>query len=226
MNIIGNNIIEHIFKFIHIKKFKKYRLLCKNVNKAIIFMYYSTIIINLDRMLYIDERAFIDLINKNRLYINIINLRFIKQLNNYLKLCKHKKIFKSIVFHYDFNEELKTSLPEGLKSLEFGRSFNKKLIQEQLPNSLTILKFGYSFDQLIGIDILPIQLKVLRFGTQFRKKILINVLPYGLTYLNFDDYFNQKILPKVLPETIKYLKFGNSFLHDLNDENLPKKLHL
>jgi hypothetical protein len=249
MNIIGNNIIEYIFKFIP-EDVKEYRILCKNINNIITPIYFEKAIVNVNNILRND--AFIKFVNKYKLCINAKNVPSIKQLLSYKKRCKHSKLFKSITFDARFNKEINidelpaslTSLkfgfrfnqkinifPPHLTSLEFGRSFNHEI--DIFPSTLTHLVFNGIFNQRFKPNVLPPNLKVLKLYGWYNTEIEQNVLPYGLIHLEikedytngFDPQFNQEIHKNILPPTIEYLDLSSYvFNKDLNETNLPKNL--
>jgi hypothetical protein len=126
--------------------------------------------------------------------------------NDEIILCK--KYVRSL-----FNQSVSGLLPESIKELYFGHSFNQPL--EGLPQSLTHLTFCYSFNQ--PLEGLPQSLTHLTFGYSFNQPL--EGLPQSLTHLTFGCSFNQPL--EGLPQNLTFLKFGKFFNKHVN---LPKSI--
>jgi hypothetical protein len=244
MNIIGNDIIRHIFDFILTQDFKEYRTICTNINNIITFIYFSNVNIDMNKIENKDE--FIHFINKYTLYINIINLHNMHELTTFVESSNYSKMFKSIRFDENFDDDIITRFPQELQKLEFIYKFNKKIQKNILPEGLTALilsntfnqeikegdlptslinlRFKVYFNKQIYSNVLPPSLKKLIFSSDFNQPLLPNILPHGLIHLEFGLLFNQEIEPDILPETLEYLSFYGSFNKDLNETNIPKGL--
>ena len=74
-------------------------------------------------------------------------------------------------------------LPDTLRSLDLGDSFDQPLGRGVFPSGLTSLKFGLSFNHPIQMGVLPQGLQELRFGERFRHPLLENTLPHSLQRL-------------------------------------------
>lgn len=114
-------------------------------------------------------------------------------------------------------------LPQNLKELKFGYSFNQKICNPEhistfIPFSVEKIEFGYSFNQSITFG-LPQSLLYLKFGYSFNQPIQYSPLG-SLLYLKFDYSFNQEIGDiscSYLPDGLKYLSFGFSFNQEIGD---------
>jgi hypothetical protein len=236
MNTLGSNIIEYIFSFINfenVQDMKECRIVCKSINNVITRIYFERVWINFGRIYH--ATIFMNFINKYKLYINAKNVINMEQLNDYTKLCTHSKMFKSIIFHNNFNNEIIINFPQGLQNLTFGWDFSQKIINNIFPESLTSLTFGYCFNMYTREPLLkffPLNLKKLKFGGMSNIELLPNILPYGLIRLEFgEEYtskcssmFNREIKENVIPSTVEYLLFGENFNQNLNETNLPTNL--
>ncbi len=140
---------------------------------------------------------------------------------------------------------LKNVLPESLKYLKFGSSFNQLINESEsvLPQGLVSLIFGYNFNQIIDLrafdelrDLvfgfnfnkplckLPKKVRTLIFNGMFNQLIEKNILSEKLTKLIFSTKFNQPLDIGVLPDTITYLHFGCEYNQPFSQGVLPQEL--
>ena len=115
----------------------------------------------------------------------------------------------------DFNGGQLLVLPNSLKYLDLGRTFNQPLTSATFPNSLTHLGFGRAFNQSLTPGMLPTSLETIRFGMQFDQPLTPGVFGNVLKSLEFGYHFNQPIEAGVLPSSLKTLSFFGNFNHPL-----------
>jgi len=120
-----------------------------------------------------------------------------------------------------FDREIRRGdLPEGLRKLRLGHSFNQPM---SLPDSVEELSLGTRFNRVMDFP-LPRNLTVLKFGERFNSNIMEGVLPKNLRELSFGMMFNVELTPGVLPRNLEYLDLGTSYKHRLIAGALPPKL--
>jgi len=112
----------------------------------------------------------------------------------------------------NFNQNINGILPNSLKCLVLGSSFNQEIFK--LPPNLKYLVLG-GYNHETKKDLLPKSLKYLTFGYEFNKVLVPGILPESLELLKFDTPYNEKINKNVLPQSLKKLYFGNHFSQDL-----------
>jgi hypothetical protein len=100
-------------------------------------------------------------------------------------------------------------LPDGLKILRLGYCFNT--VVDNLPSSLTCLQFGYSFNKRI-LFCLPPHLTDLLFGDSFNQPLVLNdgqqcILPDSIQTLQFGFDFAQPVC--FLPSSLKVLRLAS-----------------
>jgi len=157
---------------------------------------------------------------------NLVHLDFgIMEMD--LKNCYLPDSLKSIHFGFSFNQYLdNSSLPKNLTKIIFGSMFNQFLDKNVLPDNLTELIFdSYSrYNNTFVRNVLPKSLVKLTLGYKFNQPIYEDVLPCSLKYLKFGSYFNQNIVPRSLPENLEHLIFGERFNQQILANTLPFKL--
>lgn len=118
----------------------------------------------------------------------------------------------------------KNVLPDGLKYLRFGHTYNEIVEKDIFPSTLTHLIFGYKYNQVLFKNSLPHGLKHLVFGRHFNREIGENILPITLTQLTFGYNFNKKKKEKILPCSLTHLTFGEHYNQEINENVLPSSL--
>ena len=160
---------------------------------------------------------------------NLPKLKYLKVMNNYynneLKL-NNLELNVNIVelsFTYFFNQYI-YYLPNNIKYLMLGDTFNKKIDIGILPNGLEYLDFGYSYNEPIERDVIPHSVRTLLFGRNFNHPLNTNNLPTNLISLvvgyNFKQEFNENNMPSKLIHIICHLE--NKYLF----QNVKNKLIL
>ena len=107
-----------------------------------------------------------------------------------------------------FNNEIDNTLPENIKYLQLGYSFNHTV--DNLGSGLEHIVFGYEFNQ--RVDNLPFTIKSLIFGYSFNQTV--DNIPCSIVRLELSYSFNQKI--DDLPIGLEILVIGKNFSHNIN----------
>jgi hypothetical protein len=225
MNNLNYDMQNSISKFLTFLELTTYRLCNKNLSNQITHIIFIKKEIDVNKISRKNMHKFIDFIRKYKLYINIINLRGMMQLSNFLSTDDyemHPKVLRSIRFDDSFNNELKYNLPANILTVSFGLQFTKALTPRYFPDTLTKLDFSKSrFNEELKLNDLPSNLIELIFGSCFNKKIHIGILPQTLTLIRFGYDFNQVLEPNTFPTSLTHLTFGHNFNQPLIHGVLP-----
>lgn len=134
-----------------------------------------------------------------------------KKYSNENAQIKYAKQFHNLNSQYmcsKFNNKIDNTLPENIKYLQLGFSFNQSV--DNLGSGLEDIVFGYEFNQ--RVDNLPFTIKSLIFGYSFNQTI--DNIPCSIIYLELSYSFNQKL--DDLPIGLETLIIGKNFSHNIN----------
>lgn len=115
-------------------------------------------------------------------------------------------------------------IPDSVKYLGFGGSFNQSLAIGHIPESITYLDFGYQFNRPLDKGHIPDSVTHLIFSKRFNQQLKQGYIPNGVTYLEFSDAFNQELHKGDIPDSVVTLCFGRQFDKKLSFELLPLNL--
>lgn len=107
-----------------------------------------------------------------------------------------------------FNNQIDNTLPENIKYLQLGYSFNQSV--DNLGSGLEDIVFGYEFNQ--RVENLPFTIKSLIFGYSFNQTV--DNIPCSIIRLELSYSFNQKL--DDLPIGLEILVIGKNFSHNIN----------
>ena len=102
-------------------------------------------------------------------------------------------------------------LPEGLRALFVGESFNQPLLSGSLPSSLVFCHLGACFDQPLAAGVLPSQLRDLLLLSAFNQPLPPGVLPISLQRLCMGGRYNKPLVVGSLPPRLRWLDLGYCF---------------
>lgn len=83
-------------------------------------------------------------------------------------------------------------------------SYQSRVVSN-LPQSVKILKFGHTFNEPIELGVLPRSLEELEFHGKFNQPLAVGLLPSNLKKLTLYGGFNQPLPIGSLPTSLKYL---------------------
>lgn len=86
------------------------------------------------------------------------------------------------------------------------------LKRDTLPNTLKSLDFGDDFRGPISPGVLPKGIRKVRFGKCFRQDHFVNIFPESIRHLVFEADPSPYFHPKMLPSSLETLEFGRWFL--------------
>ena len=142
---------------------------------------------------------------KKKKYLNVnAQLRHAKQFSNSTNKYMCSK----------FNDQIDNRLPENIKYLQLGYSFNQTV--DNLGSGLEDIVFGYEFNR--RVDNLPFTIKSLIFGYSFNQTV--DNIPCSIIRIELSYMFNQKL--DDLPIGLEILVIGKNFSHNINC--LPRTL--
>jgi hypothetical protein len=133
---------------------------------------------------------------KKYLYKRMIEISIFK--SSTIKKWKNKQGVRRIVWDRNTNIFTKNiyvndnHFMDNIIELIFNSSFNDVVVQ--LPNNLRILEFGFSYNQKIEMKVLPKTLKCLIFGYVFNKILEKSSLPENLECIRFSGNYPRKYI--------------------------------
>eukprot|EP00434_Breviolum_minutum_P018350 symbB.v1.2.016191.t1/scaffold1223.1/size130870/4 len=132
---------------------------------------------------------------------------------------------RNITFGNSFDEPIDyLKLPSGVEHLAFGDSFNQNLDLLRLPENLRSLTFGVHFNQDLERVKFPKRLVSLTFGWDFDQSLAGVDLPDSLRSLAFGYCFDQSMACLKCPKHLQHLCFGFCFNHPVEGEPFPSSL--
>lgn len=132
---------------------------------------------------------------------------------------------RNITFGNSFDEPIDyLKLPSGVEHLTFGDSFNQNLDLLRLPENLRSLTFGVHFNQDLERVKFPKRLVSLTFGWDFDQSLAGVDLPDSLRSLAFGYSFDQSMACLKCPKHLQHLSFGFCFNHPVEGEPFPSSL--
>ncbi len=132
---------------------------------------------------------------------------------------------RNITFGNSFDESIDcVKLPSGVEQLTFGDSFNQNLDLLHLPENLRSLTFGVHFNQDLEHVKFPQRLVSLTFGWDFDQSLAGVDLPDSLRSLTFGYCFDQSMACLKCPKHLQHLSFGFCFNHPVEGEPFPSSL--
>jgi hypothetical protein len=100
---------------------------------------------------------------------------------------------------------------DKLKTVDFGKNFDKSLVGVELPPFLETLHFRYPYNHsLVGVN-LPSSLQTLILCYPYNHSLIGVNLPFSLQSLYFNSAPSQRLIGVNLPSYLQILEFGDDY---------------